>query len=187
MNRLEAVKKLEKMTSGGKFDVFEGSNSAMLLGFKTEISRFCLGSKAYQDLSAILEDCISKGKWPNRFLKHGRYLDLEEFFELGDAKKIVEEHMWGITDVDYLYDDEARELLAEMAGYEPMHKFVELLIGYPAWQPKQNLNDAFADPEFFKGRKIDYSYEATVLAADIQVVRGALEWLYRHAFPELYT
>lgn len=187
MNRLEAVRMIEDITKDGKFDIYEGNNSAMLLGFKTEIAGLCLGCRAYQELSSILGDCVSKAGWPNRFLKEGRYLDLTEFFDLGEAKEIIEEYMEDVVDLDYMYDDEARELLAEMAGYEPMHKFIELLVGYPAWEPRQNLDEALADPEFFKGRKFDYSYETTVLSADIKTVRGALEWLYKHAFPVLYN
>lgn len=182
MNRLEAVKRLEKLAQGQNCDLSDDENVKKLLGFKTEMRGFCIGSKAYQELCNLLEECTRRARGPHPFMKDGKYFDLTEFFDLGEAREIVQKYLHDVDNIDYLYDDEARDLLMSMAGYEPMSKFIELLVGYPAWEPRQSLEEAFADPEFFEGRKRDYSYEVTVMKADIRTVRGALEWLFTHAF-----
>lgn len=187
MNRLETVQKLEKLAQGQNCDLFDDENMEKLLEIKVEVRGFCLGSKAYQELCSILDECTVKGRGSNPFVKNGRYLDLTDFFDLGEACEVVREYMSDVDNIDYLYDDEAQDLLMEMAGYKPMGKFIELLVGYPAWEPHQLLHDALADPEFFKGRECDYSYEVTVMKADIGTIRGALGWLFTHAFPEFYS
>ena len=187
MDRLEAVEKLEKLAKGQNCDLLDNESLSKLLGFKTELRSFCIGSKTYQELCDLLERCTSRAWEPHKYVKNSRYLDLTEFFDLGEAREIVREYMRDVGDIDYLYDEEARDLLMEMAGYESMGKFIELLVGYPAWEPRQSLKEAFADPEFFVGRKSDYSYEVTVMKADIGTIRGALGWLFTHAFPEFYS
>lgn len=183
MRRLEMVKALERIAKGTDCDLDDSAVVNRLSGFKTEMKQFRLGSETYQELCEILRQAVSSfDRIMNFYVKEGRYLDLTEFFELGEAKPIVETFL--DDNLDLLTDEEAVERLAILATYEPMERFIELLVGYPAYVPRGPFEEAAADPEFWEGRKQDYSYVVTVQNADIRIVRGTLEWLKEHAFDE---
>lgn len=181
--RIEIVCELERTARFHRCDLWDTNNLKWLRMIKREIikSHYCIGAPAYQELNRILDRCLEGINSP--YLVEHRYLDLTQFFELDDeAKDVVFEYADDSFNLDDLRDEDIRDILRGMARHKPIWKYIQLLIGYPVWDPKGKLADAVTDPMFFKGREEDYNYELTVMGADIDTVRDAFNWIWTRSY-----
>ncbi len=171
MKRVDLVRKLYDESP---FDLHDSKTCARLIGFRTEMRWWCPGSDAYRELH---NEILDASRWKlGKYTDGGRYLDLRPFFNLNRDNTVVVERYLTDVKVDELSDEDAYEILASMANYHSMEKYIELLVGFPAYEPKGSLGE-IATSNKWGYDKSNYSYVSTVRNADIEIVRETLKWL----------
>lgn len=164
---MERMELINFLTSSSPFDLNNDTHYRALLGVKTEIHDWVVGSSIWHDVYNVLADM----HWLN---KCGRKtsVDFRPLFSLSREAMKTLRRVLNDKDLENLTESKARVLLSTLAEFDTTEKYVIFLTGVSRW------NAGSAD-------EIDeYNYTLAVSELSEETVRKALKWLSLHAFCE---